>query len=94
VFIGFPYNLLIWLSDYLTNRTQNVVFRSAISRPISVASGVPQGSYLGPLLFNLFNNDLPYIILHSNILMYADDEKLCLSLMDSSYSDLLQADVL
>jgi len=91
--IGFPYNLLIWLSDYLTNRTQNVVFKSAISRPVLVTSGVPQGSHLGPLLFNLFINDLPSIILHSNILMYADDVKLCLSFTDSSCSDLLQADL-
>jgi len=91
--IGFPYNLLIWLSDYLTNRTQNVVFKSAISRPVLVTSGVPQGSHLGPLLFNLFINDLPSVILHSNILMYADDVKLCLSFKDCFYSDLLQADL-
>jgi len=32
-------------------------------------------------------------ILHSNILMYADDVKLCLSFKDCSYSDLLQADL-
>jgi len=40
-----------------------------------------------------FINDLPSIILYSNILMYADDVILCLSFRDSSCFDLLQADL-
>jgi len=34
---------------------------------------LPQGSHLGPLLFGLMTNDLPYVIKSSTVLMYADD---------------------
>ena len=46
-------------------------------------SGVPQGSYLGPLLFVLFVNDLPTVLAKSQILMYADDTVMYFSATDS-----------
>jgi len=77
--LGFPCNLLTWISSYLNGRIQRVIFKNAASKLIYVTSGVPQGSHLGPLLFTLFINDPPSIIAHSRVLMYADDVKLCLS---------------
>jgi len=49
VLIGFPNNLLFLISNYLSNRTQKVIFKNSISKPVKVTSGVPQGSHLGPL---------------------------------------------
>ena len=47
-----------WITDYLTNRVQYVVVGGISSKPLSVISGVPQGSVLGPLLFLIYINEM------------------------------------
>ena len=74
---GINGKLLAWFKDYLTGRTQRTGVNGAISDPIEVISGVPQGSILGPLLFIMFINDMPHAILgDSKISLYADDSKI------------------
>ena len=63
------------ITDYLTNRTQFVVVNGVSSKPLSVISGVPQGSVLGPLLFLIYINGITELPLspESKLVMYADD---------------------
>lgn len=91
--LGFTSNALSWLRSYLTCRTQCVILDNTISNEICASSGVPQGSHLGPLLFSLFINDLPLVMKHCNILMYADDVKMFLSYKLSSDGAYLQQDL-
>lgn len=48
-----------WFRSYLSKRRQVVRINTAASEPLRLASGVPQGSILGPLLFSIYNNVLP-----------------------------------
>ena len=62
---------LIW--SYLTNRSQRVKLAGFRSEPLDLIKGVPQGSVLGPVLFNVFINDLFATLDHSLLTNYADD---------------------
>ena len=59
---------------YLTNRTQKVILQNTSSDWISLYQGVPQGTVLGPLLFNLYVNSMQKINDETcKIVQYADD---------------------
>ena len=69
---GLDQNSLILLMSYLKDRRQSVKIKGVQSLFKLIKSGVPQGSILGPILFNIFINDLFYI-LQSDLHNFADD---------------------
>ena len=81
-----------WFSAFLSGRTQRVVLGEAVSNWCNVTSGVPQGSVVGPILFNIFINDMPEYFTNTSKL-YADDCKI-LAVVDTENQVLsLQQDI-
>ena len=64
-----------WIKEFLSHRIQKVIVEGNKSVTAKVTSGIPQGSILGPILFLVFINDLPSVILALKKL-FADDVKL------------------
>ena len=57
-FLGFSKDVILWLKSYLSYRKFRVNLNKFFSESEQVLCGVPQGSFLGPLLFLLYVNDM------------------------------------
>ena len=75
--IGLRGNVLNWFRSYLSDRSQSVTVNGTFSNSVPLVYGVPQGSVLGPILFNIYITPLANLIRSHQIPfhIYADDSQ-------------------
>ena len=91
-YYGITGNSLSWIKNFLLDRTQCVQVSGTRSSWISVTSGVPQGTVLGPLLFLIYINDIVHN-LNSKIKLFADDAVLYSEVSSVHNVNLFQQDL-
>ena len=70
---GFEDSATSLISDYLSKRCQRVKIGPVFSSYLEILRGVPQGSILGPILFNISINYLIFFIQETEVCNFADD---------------------
>ncbi|CAM4640541.1 unnamed protein product [Lepidochelys kempii] len=89
---GIRGKVLSWIGNWLKDRKQRVGITCQFSEWREVNSGVPQGSVLGPVLFNILINDLEKGV-NSEVAKFADDTKLLKIVKYQSDCEELQKDL-
>ena len=89
---GIKGNILNWIINYLSWRSQIVTVYGEKSKSAQVISGIPQDTVLGPLLFVIYINDLLDDI-RSDGLLFADDTKLFRKIVSREDAVILQSDI-
>ena len=82
-----------WIKNFLTTRYMRVVVDGECSRKVTVDSGVPQGTVMGPLLFLCHINDLPQSV-NSQVRLFADDCLLYRKISSQEDHHILQNDLI
>jgi hypothetical protein len=68
-----------WFENYPYNRKQDVKYNGVLCEEMTITSGVPQGSVLGPVLFLLYINDIQFCSKLVSIILFADDTNILYS---------------
>lgn len=79
-----------WFRDYLQNRKQAVRLSSNLSSALNVEYGVPQGSIMGPNLFNIHVDDMSKYFRDCTLVQYADDSQIILTGNINDIEDLIR----
>ena len=68
-----------WVRSYLERRQQFVIMDGFKSECLDIVWGVPQGSVLGPMLFNMYINDICNVSKSLKFILFADDTNILVS---------------
>ena len=72
---GLQREVLEWMQDYMKDGEMRTIIRDAVSSARKVTSGVPQGSVLAPIMFQIYVNDMQCGVT-SYMNLFADNAKL------------------
>jgi retron-type reverse transcriptase len=89
---GLSEQIIKWVEDFLSDRSQKVSVNNSESRDRPVTSGIPQGSVLGPILFVIYINDVPECV-NASTYIIADDTKIYKEISCEDDVSGLQADL-
>jgi len=89
---GVDSRVVVWIREFLIGRSQSVRVGRHYSEEVTVTSGVPQGSVLGPLLFLAYVNDI-WRNIESKIRFFADDCIIYRKILNIKDVEKLQADL-
>ncbi|GFV85321.1 RNA-directed DNA polymerase from mobile element jockey [Trichonephila clavipes] len=81
---NFPPALIHVINSYLTNRSYQVRVKDSLSNVYNVNIGAPQGSLLGPIIFNIYINDIPTHP-QTSLNIYADDTAIATTYKNHKY---------